>query len=84
VLGLPLQHRLARRHDRGPQAALTRAARGGNVHDAFVATQRLDRLHVAIVDDVMTTGATLGAAACAAADAGARVIEVWAVARTLR
>ena len=38
---------------------------------------------IAIVDDVMTTGATLASAANAVLRAGASSVEVWAVARTL-
>ena len=40
--------------------ALPLAARARNVRGAFEAVTRLDGLAVAIVDDVMTTGATLG------------------------
>jgi predicted amidophosphoribosyltransferase len=36
--------------------------------------------HVALVDDVVTTGATLDAAAQALALAGARRIDAWALA----
>lgn len=38
--------------------------------------------HVALVDDVLTTGATANAAARALWEAGAREVSVWAVART--
>lgn len=37
---------------------------------------------IALVDDVMTTGATLNAAASALLDAGARSVSAWVVART--
>jgi predicted amidophosphoribosyltransferase len=40
-------------------------------------------MRIAIVDDVMTTGATLGSAAGAVLGAGAVAVEAWAVARTL-
>jgi adenine/guanine phosphoribosyltransferase-like PRPP-binding protein len=39
---------------------------------------------VAIVDDVMTTGSTLDAAASAMLSAGALRVDAWVVARTLR
>lgn len=38
--------------------------------------------HVALVDDVLTTGATLDAASLALREAGARSISVWVLART--
>lgn len=38
--------------------------------------------HIAIVDDVMTTGATLNACARTLLEAGARSVSAWAVART--
>ena len=39
---------------------------------------------IALVDDVMTTGATLAEAALMLARAGAAGVECWVVARTLR
>ncbi|HEX5355877.1 MAG TPA: ComF family protein [Aquabacterium sp.] len=38
--------------------------------------------HIALVDDVMTTGATLDACAHALLEAGARSVSAWVVART--
>jgi predicted amidophosphoribosyltransferase len=40
--------------------------------------------HVAIVDDVVTTGSTVNEVARVLKKAGAQTIEVWAVARASR
>jgi predicted amidophosphoribosyltransferase len=53
-----------------------------NVRDAFEPSEVVAGRAVAIVDDVMTTGATMGAAARALREAGAMRIEAWVVART--
>jgi len=56
------------------------------LHDAFaVPTPRLRHVrgkHVALVDDVLTTGATLDVASLALREAGASSISVWVFART--
>lgn len=79
--GLPLVAALHRiRHTR-PQVDLDRAERARNVEGAFVAEAgSLRGLHVALIDDVATTGATLGAAAGAARAAGARGVRAYVVA----
>ena len=82
-LALPLADALARPRATAPQAGLPWSQRVRNVHGAFVARRRLDDRDVVIVDDVMTTGATLRAAAGAAIAAGARRVDCWVVARTL-
>lgn len=74
---------LVRTRDTTPQADLHGGERARNLRGAFAARSSLRGMHVAIVDDVMTTGATLRAAAIAARAAGARQVDVWAVARTL-
>ncbi|GAB2796437.1 ComF family protein [Halomonas shantousis] len=65
----------------GPQRGLNRRERQRNLREAFVMTKSLP-VHVALLDDVMTTGATLGALAKACRAAGAERIEAWAVTRT--
>ena len=75
---------LTRPRDTRPQAELPVDQRARNVRNAFACDQRLDGAHVAVVDDVMTTGATLDAAAAALKSAGAVAVSGWVVARTLR
>ena len=81
-VGIPILRGLARIRDSPPQATLAWKARAANVRHAFAADASLRDRRIAIVDDVMTTGATLGAAAHAAHVAGAVAVEAWVVART--
>jgi ComF family protein len=64
------------------QTELPLAARGRNVRGAFLCARPLDGKSVAVVDDVMTTGATLGEIAATLKAAGAARVVNWVVART--
>lgn len=64
------------------QSTLGSAARGANVAHAFAADRRCEGLRLAVVDDVITTGATVNAVAVALQRAGADSVVAWAVART--
>ena len=66
-----------------PQAALPWQERATNVRGAFACTIDLTGMNVAVVDDVMTTGATLTEFARTLKAAGAIQVENWVVARTL-
>lgn len=75
-------HACARERDTSPQAELPLAARRRNVRGAFRCRRDLGGASVAIVDDVMTTGATLDELAAALKRAGAERVVNWVVART--
>jgi len=64
------------------QAGLDRKARRRNVTGAFAAVAPLRVRHVAILDDVVTTGSTVRELADVLQRAGAEQIEIWAIART--
>lgn len=68
-----------------PQSTLPWKERDKNMRQAFACKPGTDLRgkHIAIVDDVMTTGASTGELARALKLAGAREISVWVVARTL-
>jgi ComF family protein len=63
------------------QSTLPAGERAANIQGAFAATRALAGRAVVLVDDVMTTGATLGAAAAVLRDAGAGAITALVLAR---
>lgn len=84
-LGLPVLSNAVRRiADTAPQAALPWKERARNVRGAFVCDADLRGRHMAIVDDVMTTGATLAELARNLKRGGADRVSGWVIARTLR
>ncbi len=66
-----------------PQVGLPWKERAGNLRNAFACTVDLTGKHIAILDDVMTTGASLNELGRALRRQGAREISAWTVARTL-
>lgn len=69
--------------DTPAQSSLHGRERENNMKDAFAGAMDLRGLRVALVDDVMTTGASLNALARAVREAGAVSVDAWVVARTL-
>jgi ComF family protein len=83
LLGLPMLVRGLRRHQHTQsQTTLDRRARIRALAEAFAVERELDGMRIAVIDDVVTTGATVNALAAALAAAGARSTEAWALART--
>lgn len=80
---LPLRSDLLRRvRATAPQSRLDAKARRRNLRHAFAVHSPLEApAHVVLVDDVMTTGATLHAAAHALRRAGVHRIDAWVCAR---
>jgi ComF family protein len=72
----------AKVRDTSPQAGLGRRQRLANLREAFRCELRLSGEHVAIVDDVMTTGATAHTLSKLLKANGASRVSVWAIART--
>ena len=73
---------LTRTRDTAAQAELPYAERVKNVRGAFYCNRALPNVTVAVVDDVMTTGATLDEVAATLKRAGAGRVVNWVVART--
>lgn len=83
-LNLPLAPSLARRVvNTASQATLDWDARKKNMQGAFACEENLKGRHIALVDDVMTSGATLNEAAQTLKRAGAAQVSLWVVARAL-
>lgn len=74
---------LLRDHPTPPQVGLSAAARVHNVRGAFRCQRDLTGARVAVVDDVLTTGASLSEVARCLKGRGAVAVENWVVARTL-
>lgn len=68
--------------DTGSLAGLSRAERADRIRGAFRADARVADLRIAIVDDVLTSGATAGELARELYDTGAAAVELWVLART--
>ncbi len=82
--GIPLMPQACRRvRNTPPQAALPWKARAKNIRRAFVCDVDFSGQHVAVVDDVMTTGATLNEIARNLKQAGAARVTGLVAARTL-
>ena len=77
-----IETRVHRTRATAPQATLPWAERAANIRGAFTCSYDLAGLSVAVVDDVMTTGATLAEFARTLKAAGAKRVENWVVART--
>jgi ComF family protein len=76
-----LRDALRRIRDIAPQSGLGALARRRNPRGAFTIGADALPSHVALVDDVMTTGATLYECARALRRAGVQRVEAWVVAR---
>lgn len=75
-------HSVKRRFDTGSLVGRSRAERNLHIRGAFGVEQGLRGRSVAIVDDVLTTGATAGELATELLDNGVKQVQLWAVART--
>lgn len=77
-----LWDRLEKIRETPDQLGLNRAARLRNLNGAFRLSQPVQARQVALIDDVVTTGATAEQLARLLKNAGVERVEVWALART--
>lgn len=83
-LNLPLDYRTCHRiRPTNAQARLHADDRRKNIRRAFAVSSYLPYRHIALLDDVVTTGATVRELATTLRRAGADQIDIWACARAL-
>jgi ComF family protein len=83
-LGLPLATRWGLRQlATAPQSGLGARVRQANVQGAFAVRAPIPYTHLAVLDDVLTTGATLAELTRVLKAAGVARVEVWALARSV-
>ena len=83
-LGVPLlTNACERTRHTPPQSLLPWQERGKNIRGAFTCSADLTGKHIAIVDDVMTSGSSIEELARILRKAGAIRISAWVLARTL-
>lgn len=83
ALGIPLAaETCTRTRATAAQVGLKRDERRKNLRGAFVCDSSVSGARIAVIDDVMTSGATARSLAAALKDAGAREVDLWLVART--
>ena len=83
-LNLPLDYRTCHRiRPTNAQARLHADDRRKNIRQAFAVSSPLAYRHIALLDDVVTTGATVRELANTLRRAGADQIDIWAFARAL-
>lgn len=81
--GKLLMDACSRNRDTVSQTELAWRERQKNVRGAFTCRQDMAGRHVAIVDDVMTSGATLNELAKVLRRQGAATVSIWTVARAI-
>ena len=82
-LKIPLDYSLSQRNKATPfQSGLSAKQRKQNLKNAFSIKKSKTYKHVAIFDDVVTTGTTVNELAKQLKQNGVEIIEVWAIART--
>ena len=83
TLNIPLDYSLCKRNKATPfQSGLTAKQRKLNLKNAFSITKPHQYKHVAIFDDVVTTGTTVNELAKQLKKSGVEIVEVWAITRT--
>jgi len=82
--GIPVDiHRCKRTRATEAQSNLHKRERQKNIRGAFSLKHKLEHSHVAILDDVVTTGSTITELARTLKSSGVSQVDIWALARTI-
>lgn len=81
ALKITIDHTVTRQKATLPQHTLRARDRGPNLANAFAASKLYTGRHLAIIDDVVTTGETVTALAKLLRKKGAARIDIWCCAR---
>ena len=82
LLDLPVDtHALCRARDTDSQSGLSASQRQKNIRNAFVYQPARPWSHVAVVDDIITTGSTAGEITKTLHSGGVQCVEIWGLAR---
>lgn len=85
ALRCPVDLRYLKRHDSahgGGQARLAEAARRARLDDVFYCATQKNHQKIVLIDDIVTTGATLQSAARVLHAQGAKSVDAWVLARS--
>ncbi len=81
-LAIPMLRALKKTHATRAQKALSRKKRLRNLTNSLEVSRDVKGKYVVLIDDVITTGASVESASRKLLDAGASRVDVWAIART--
>ena len=85
ALGIPVdRHALTRTRATPSQSGLSSPQRERNIRKAFAYAPKHDYRHVALIDDIVTTGSTVTEITKVLHRGGVEYVEVWALARVYR
>jgi predicted amidophosphoribosyltransferase len=83
TLGIPLRVTLLKKvRDTDQQSTLSARERHKNLIKAFHCKHCLDGQHIALIDDILTTGSTANEISKILKAAGAARVDIWVCART--
>jgi len=80
AFGIKQKNILQRNRYTTSQTKLSRSERKANIHDAFDVIENIKNKSVLLIDDVVTTGATLNECARVLKMAGAMIVDIFALA----
>ena len=82
ALNVPINHKIVyRQKETLRQSQLSKKKRRRNMQSAFLVNQTMTQKHVAVLDDVITTGETILSLCKALKNAGIKTIDVWCLAK---